>query len=137
MILRYVQVLSLSFQVLTKLNLSLWCCQWQGLSCHEDFHISVCELSVLWNALLHHASSMQSRFLTDFVFFSRLHLRFLLSVPFAQEIQDNYIRSCRVFLCLSQRCGLQQYQENICLATAELLIKSLDRGDLEWREMYK
>ena len=23
------------------------------------------------------------------------------------------------------------------LATAELLIKSLDRGDLEWREMYK
>ena len=23
------------------------------------------------------------------------------------------------------------------LATAELLIKSLDRGDLEWQEMYK
>jgi methylglyoxal synthase len=23
------------------------------------------------------------------------------------------------------------------LATAELLIKSLDRGDMEWREMYK
>ena len=23
------------------------------------------------------------------------------------------------------------------LATAELLIKSLDRGDLEWREMYR
>ena len=23
------------------------------------------------------------------------------------------------------------------LATAELLVKSLDRGDLEWREMYK
>ena len=23
------------------------------------------------------------------------------------------------------------------LASAELLIKSLDRGDLEWREMYK
>ena len=23
------------------------------------------------------------------------------------------------------------------LATAELLIKSLDRGDLDWREMYK
>ena len=23
------------------------------------------------------------------------------------------------------------------LATAELLVKALDRGDLEWREMYK
>ena len=34
-------------------------------------------------------------------------------------------------------CDMHNIPMAINLATAELLIKSLDRGDLEWREMYK
>ena len=34
-------------------------------------------------------------------------------------------------------CDLHNIPIATNLATAELLIKSLDRGDLEWREMYK
>jgi methylglyoxal synthase len=34
-------------------------------------------------------------------------------------------------------CDMHDIPMATNLATAELLIKSLDRGDLEWREMYK
>ena len=34
-------------------------------------------------------------------------------------------------------CDMHNIPLATTLATAELLIKSLDRGDLEWREMYK
>ena len=34
-------------------------------------------------------------------------------------------------------CDMHKIPMATNLATAELLIKSLDRGDLEWREMYK
>ena len=34
-------------------------------------------------------------------------------------------------------CDMHNVPMATNLATAELLIKSLDRGDLEWREMYK
>ncbi len=34
-------------------------------------------------------------------------------------------------------CDMHNIPVATNLATAELLIKSLDRGDLEWREMYK
>ncbi|MBQ2627252.1 MAG: methylglyoxal synthase [Lachnospiraceae bacterium] len=36
-----------------------------------------------------------------------------------------------------RRCDTHNIPLATNLATAELLIKSLDRGDLEWREMYK
>ena len=35
------------------------------------------------------------------------------------------------------RCDVHNIPIATNLATAELLIKSLDRGDMEWREMYK
>ena len=38
---------------------------------------------------------------------------------------------------LLRLCDVQNIPLATNLATAELLIKSLDRGDLEWREMYK
>lgn len=36
-----------------------------------------------------------------------------------------------------QLCDMHNIPMGTNLATAELLIKALDRGDLEWREMYK
>ncbi|MBS6395540.1 MAG: methylglyoxal synthase [Clostridiales bacterium] len=36
-----------------------------------------------------------------------------------------------------QLCDIHNIPIATNLATAELLIKSLDRGDMEWREMYK
>lgn len=36
-----------------------------------------------------------------------------------------------------QLCDIHNIPLATNLATAELLIKSLDRGDMEWREMYK
>jgi len=38
---------------------------------------------------------------------------------------------------LVRLCDMHNIPLATNLATAELLIKSLDRGDLEWREMYK
>ena len=38
---------------------------------------------------------------------------------------------------LLRLCDVQNIPLATNLATAELLIKSLDRGDLDWREMYK
>ncbi len=38
---------------------------------------------------------------------------------------------------LSKLCDIHNIPMATNLASAELLIKSLDRGDLEWREMYK
>ena len=38
---------------------------------------------------------------------------------------------------LLRLCDMHNIPLATNLATAELLIKSLDRGDLEWREMYK
>lgn len=38
---------------------------------------------------------------------------------------------------IAQLCDLHVIPLATNLATAELLIKSLDRGDLEWREIYK
>ncbi|MCR5773595.1 MAG: methylglyoxal synthase [Lachnospiraceae bacterium] len=36
-----------------------------------------------------------------------------------------------------RQCDMHNIPVATNLATAELLIKSLDRGDMEWREMYK
>ena len=38
---------------------------------------------------------------------------------------------------IAKLCDMHNIPLATNLATAELLIKSLDRGDLEWREMYK
>ena len=38
---------------------------------------------------------------------------------------------------LSKLCDMHNIPLATNLASAELLIKSLDRGDMEWREMYK
>lgn len=38
---------------------------------------------------------------------------------------------------IMKTCDMHNIPIATNLATAELLIKSLDRGDLEWREMYK
>ncbi|MBR1524228.1 MAG: methylglyoxal synthase, partial [Lachnospiraceae bacterium] len=38
---------------------------------------------------------------------------------------------------LARLCDIHNIPLATNLATAELLIKSLDRGDMEWREMYK
>ncbi len=38
---------------------------------------------------------------------------------------------------IMRSCDIHNIPFASSLATAELLIKSLDRGDLEWREMYK
>ena len=38
---------------------------------------------------------------------------------------------------IMKTCDMHNIPLATNLATAELLIKSLDRGDLEWREMYK
>src|SRR5574344_771786 len=38
---------------------------------------------------------------------------------------------------ISKLCDIHNIPLATNLATAELLIKSLDRGDLEWREIYK
>ena len=38
---------------------------------------------------------------------------------------------------LCKLCDIHNIPLATNLATAELLVKSLDRGDLEWREMYK
>lgn len=38
---------------------------------------------------------------------------------------------------IARLCDMYNIPIATNLATAELLIKSLDRGDLEWREMYK
>ena len=38
---------------------------------------------------------------------------------------------------ISRLCDMHNIPLATNLATAELLIKSLDRGDLEWREIYK
>ena len=56
-----------------------------------------------------------------------IFLRDPLSVKFNEPDVNNIVR-----LCDAHNIPLATN-----LATAELLIKSLDRGDLEWREMYK
>ncbi len=38
---------------------------------------------------------------------------------------------------VARLCDIHNIPLSTNLATAELLIKSLDRGDLEWRELYK
>ena len=62
---------------------------------------------------------------------NEIDLMIFLRDPLAPELHKpdiNYI----VKLCDTHNIPLATN-----LATAELLIKSLDRGDLEWREMYK
>ncbi len=62
---------------------------------------------------------------------NEIDLMIFLRDPLAPELHKpdiNYI----VKLCDTHNIPLATN-----LATAELLIKSLDRGDMEWREMYK
>ena len=55
----------------------------------------------------------------------------ILRIIEADEIQKTIIKSWNQMRWIR---GQQMYEG---IASAELLIKSLDRGDLEWREMYK
>ena len=59
---------------------------------------------------------------------NQIDLLIFLRDPLTHEPDVNYI----VRLCDTHNIPLATN-----LATAELLIKALDRGDMEWREMYK
>ncbi len=62
---------------------------------------------------------------------NNIDLVIFLRDPFRQKSGEPDVNSI-VKLCDAHNIPLATN-----LATAELLIKSLDRGDLEWREMYK
>ncbi len=62
---------------------------------------------------------------------NNIDLVIFLRDPLKQKSQEPDVNSI-VKLCDAHNIPLATN-----LATAELLIKSLDRGDLEWREMYK
>ena len=51
-----------------------------------------------------------------------------------ESLRDHELLSNRN---LARLCDIHNIPLATNLATAELLIKSLDRGDMEWREMYK
>ncbi len=62
---------------------------------------------------------------------NEIDLMIFLRDPFAPDMHRpdiNYI---------AKLCDTHNIPLATNLATAELLIKSLDRGDMEWREMYK
>ena len=60
-----------------------------------------------------------------------LSLVIFLRDPLSQKSHEPDVNS------VVRLCDIHNIPLATNLATAELLIKSLDRGDLEWREMYK
>ena len=62
---------------------------------------------------------------------NEIDLMIFLRDPLAPEMHKPDINS------IVRLCDMHNIPLATNLATAELLIKSLDRGDMEWREMYK
>ena len=62
---------------------------------------------------------------------NEIDLVIFLRDPLSQKSHEADVNS------VARLCDIHNIPLATNLATAELLIKSLDRGDLEWREMYK
>ena len=62
---------------------------------------------------------------------NQIDLVLFLRDPLTQKSHEPEITN------IAKLCDIHNIPIATNLATAELLIKSLDRGDLEWREMYK
>ena len=62
---------------------------------------------------------------------NEIDLVIFLRDPLSQKSHEPDVNS------VVRLCDIHNIPQATNLATAELLIKSLDRGDLEWREMYK
>lgn len=62
---------------------------------------------------------------------NEMDLVIFLRDPLGAKIQEPDVNN------VVRLCDIHNIPLATNLATAELLIKSLDRGDLEWREMYK
>lgn len=62
---------------------------------------------------------------------NEIDLVIFLRNPLSQKSHEPDVNS------VVRLCDIHNIPLATNLATAELLIKSLDRGDLEWREMYK
>ncbi|MCR5673196.1 MAG: methylglyoxal synthase [Lachnospiraceae bacterium] len=62
---------------------------------------------------------------------NEIDLMIFLRDPLAPDMHKPDINS------IVRLCDMHNIPLATNLATAELLIKSLDRGDMEWREMYK
>ena len=62
---------------------------------------------------------------------NEIDLVIFLRDPLSQKSHEPDVNS------VVRLCDIRNIPLATNLATAELLIKSLDRGDLEWREMYK
>ena len=62
---------------------------------------------------------------------NEIDLVIFLRDPLSQKSHEQDVNS------VVRLCDIHNIPLATNLATAELLIKSLDRGDLEWREMYK
>ena len=62
---------------------------------------------------------------------NEIDLVIFLRDPLTQKIHEPDVNN------VTRLCDMHNIPIATNLATAELLIKSLDRGDLEWREMYK
>ncbi|WP_029321402.1 methylglyoxal synthase [Butyrivibrio sp. AE3004] len=62
---------------------------------------------------------------------NEIDLVIFLRDPLTQKMHEPDVNN------VMRLCDMHNIPIATNLATAELLIKSLDRGDLEWREMYK
>ncbi len=62
---------------------------------------------------------------------NEIDLVIFLRDPLTQKVHEPDVNN------VMRLCDMHNIPVATNLATAELLIKSLDRGDLEWREMYK
>ncbi len=62
---------------------------------------------------------------------NEVDLVIFLRDPLTQKVHEPDVNN------VMRLCDMHNIPVATNLATAELLIKSLDRGDLEWREMYK
>ena len=62
---------------------------------------------------------------------NEIDLVVFLRDPLTQKVHEPDVNN------VMRLCDMHNIPIATNLATAELLIKSLDRGDLEWREMYK
>ena len=62
---------------------------------------------------------------------NQIDLVIFLREPVAPKVHEPDVSK------VSQLCDMYNIPLATNLASAELLIKALDRGDLEWREMYK
>ena len=65
-----------------------------------------------------------------------IFLRDALSAKSHEPDVNNVVKLCDTYNIV-RLCDMHNIPLATNLATAELLIKALDRGDLEWREMYR